>query len=44
MLDRLKLELVYILENMVRCHYKKTVIDLFHLKIVDDIDIFNNYP
>lgn len=38
MLDSLKLGLVYIIESVVRCHHKKTVIDLFHLKIVDDFD------
>lgn len=43
MLDRLKLGLVYILESVIRCHHKKTVIDIFHLKVVDDIDAFNNY-
>ncbi|XP_022895023.1 uncharacterized protein LOC111409242 isoform X1 [Olea europaea var. sylvestris] len=43
MLDRLKLGLVYILESVLRCHHKKTAIDIFHLEIVDDIDRFNNY-
>ncbi|XP_022873716.1 uncharacterized protein LOC111392593 [Olea europaea var. sylvestris] len=33
MLDRLKLGLVYILESVMMCHYKKTVIDNFHLQI-----------
>lgn len=44
MLDRLKLVLVYILESVVRCHHKKTAINLFYVKIVHDIDAFNNYP
>lgn len=44
MLDRLKLGLVYILESVMRCYHKKTVIDIFHLQVVDDIDAFNNYP
>ncbi|XP_022899392.1 uncharacterized protein LOC111412701 [Olea europaea var. sylvestris] len=44
MLDRLKLRLVYILESVMRCHHKKTIIDIFHLEVVDDINAFNNYP
>ncbi|CAA2972251.1 Hypothetical predicted protein, partial [Olea europaea subsp. europaea] len=44
MLDRLKLGLIYILESLVRCHHKKTAIDLFHLEIVDNLDRFNDYP
>ncbi|XP_022849935.1 uncharacterized protein LOC111372030 [Olea europaea var. sylvestris] len=44
MLDRLKLGLVYILESVMRCHHKKTAIDIFHLEVVDDIDAFNSYP
>lgn len=44
MLDRLKLGLVYILESVLRCHHRRTGIDLFHLQIVDDLDVFNTYP
>lgn len=42
--DILKLELNYILESVLRCHHKKTTIDLFLLEVVDDINVFNNYP
>lgn len=44
MLGSLRLGLVYILERVVRCYHKKTAIDMFYLKVVDDIDSFNNYP
>lgn len=44
MSDRLKLGLVLIIESILRCHHKKTSIDIFHLEVVDDIDAFNNYP
>lgn len=44
MSDKLKLGMVLILESVLRCHHKKTSIDLFHLEVVDDIDTFNSYP
>ncbi|XP_022874029.1 uncharacterized protein LOC111392861 [Olea europaea var. sylvestris] len=44
MSDRLKLGLVLIIESILRCHHKKTSIDIFHLEVVEDIDAFNNYP
>lgn len=44
MLDRLKLGVVYILENMVKCHHKKIVIDLFYLEVDGHIDAFNYHP
>lgn len=44
MLDSLRLGLAYILKSVVICHHKKTLIDLFHLYVVDDIDAFINYP
>lgn len=37
MLDRLQLRLVYIIESIVQCHHTKTLIDLFHLEIDDDM-------
>lgn len=43
MLDRLKLGLVYILESVLRCHHRRTGINLFHLQIVDDLHVFNTY-
>lgn len=41
--DKLKLSLVLILKSVLRCHHKKTSIEVFHLEVVDEIDTFNNY-
>lgn len=43
-LDKLKLELVYILESILRCRHRRTSIDLFSLDVVDDINAFNSFP
>ncbi|XP_022860983.1 uncharacterized protein LOC111381438, partial [Olea europaea var. sylvestris] len=44
MSDKLKLGMVFILESVLRCHHRKTSIDVFYLQVVDDIDMFNSYP
>ncbi|XP_022889027.1 uncharacterized protein LOC111404453 [Olea europaea var. sylvestris] len=42
--DKLKLGMVFILESVLRCHHRKTLIDVFHSQVVDNIDVFNSYP